>query len=295
MKANHIIIQLLILTSVIFISSCSSEVDYGEQYKKTIYMVNSNNLLYQAEHYYGQQNMMEFSVYCASSEPINQDVTVQLKFDLHPLDSLNTIRALSDPDYVPRVLLPEDHYELASSPVVTIKTGEQYATLQVPFQGDDLDPFQSYTLPMTIVSNSLEYDINPILRSIVYEPVMVNGYSGNYTGISSESTTVARTVQPTLKALSGNSVLMPIHNLSGDRKYLDTNFMVLTIAPDSVNVSITPHGSANVVDMGESRYDKERQRFELNYSFTAANNETFTITEIIANVKAPVSEEDEEL
>lgn len=295
MKANHIIIQLLILTSVIFIPSCSSEVDYGEQYKKTIYMVNSNNLLYQAEHYYGQQNIMEFSVYCASSEPINHDVSVQLKFDLHPLDSLNTIRALSDPDYVPRMLLPEDHYELASNPVVTIKSGEQYATLKVLLKADNLDPFQSYTLPMTIVSNSLGYDINPNLRSIVYEPVMVNGYSGNYTGISSESATVARTVQPTLKALSANSVLMPIHNLSGDRKYLDTNFMVLTIAPDGVGVAIAPHENANVADLGGSSYDKERQQFELHYSFTTVNNVTFTITEIIANVKAPVSEEDEEL
>ena len=71
--------------------------------------------------------------------------------------------------------------------------------------------------------------------------------------------------------------------------------MVLTIAPDSVNVSITPHGSANVIDMGESSYDMERQQFELHYSFTTQDGVTFTITEIIANVKAPVSEEDEEL
>lgn len=296
MKPTHMTkMQAFLLTGMILASSCSNEVDYGEQYKKTIYMVNSNNLLYQAEHFYGEQNKMVFSVYCASSEPITSDVTVQLEFDRYPLDSLNAIRTLSDPTYVPRELLSADHYEMPANPTVTIKAGEQYGTLEVPFQADDLDPLKSYTVPMTIVSNSAGYDINPQLESIVYEPVMANGYSGNYTGVSSESERVARTVQPVLKALSANTVLMPVHNLSGDWQYLDTNFMVLTIAADSTTVTIAPHGSANVVDRGGSSYNKERQRFELHYSFTTANNVTFTITETIANVKAPVSEEDEEL
>ena len=294
MESSHMIkIQAFVLTGMMLAASCSNEVDYGEQYKKTIYMVNSNNLLYQAEHFYGEQNKMVFSVYCASSEPITDDVTVQLEFDRNPLDSLNAVRTLSDPSYVARELLPQDHYELPSNPEVTIRAGQQYGTLEVPFHADDLDPLKSYTLPMTIVSNSSGYDTNSQLESIVYEPVMVNGYSGNYTGVSSESVKVARTVQPALKALSANTVLMPVHNLSGDIQYLDTNFMVLTIADDSTTVTIAPHGNANVVDLSGSIYDRERQRFELHYLFTAANNVTFTITEIIANVKAPVSEEDE--
>jgi hypothetical protein len=279
---------------MILLASCSGEVDYGEQYWKTIYMVNSNNLLYQVEHFYGEQNEMVFSVYCASSEPITSDVTVELAFDRHPLDSLNAIRTLSDPSYIARELLPEDHYELPGNLSVTIKAGKQYGTLRVPFQADDLDPFKPYALPLKIISNSAGYDINPSLLSIVYEPVMVNGYSGNFTGISSESEKVARTVQPVLKALSANKVLMPVHNLSGDMQYINTNFMVLTIAADSTTVTITPHANANVVDLGGSVYDRVRQQFELHYQFKTGST-TFAIVEIIANVKAPVSEEDEEL
>ncbi|MEN6455336.1 MAG: DUF1735 domain-containing protein [Prolixibacteraceae bacterium] len=296
MESNQMIkIYALVLAGMMLTVSCSNEVDYGEQYEKTIYMVNSNNLLYQAEHFYGEQNKMVFSVYCASSEPVTNDVTVQLEFDRNPLDSLNAVRTLSDPSYVARELLPQDHYELPANPEVTIRAGQQYGTLEVPFHVDDLDPLKPYTLPMTIVSNSSGYDMNVQLESIVYEPVMINGYSGSYTGISSESAKVARTVQPALKALSANTVLMPVHNLPGDMQYLDTNFMVLTIAADSATVTIAPHGNANVADLSGSSYDRERQRFELHYSFTATNNVTYHITEIIANVKAPVSEEDEVL
>lgn len=293
MKISHIIkIQLIIITGIILTCSCISDVDYGEQYKKTIYLVNSNNLLYQAEHFYGEENAMVFSVYCASSQPIESDVTIQLRFDKNSLDSLNESRAQSDPEYISKELLPQTNYELPSDPIVTIEAGEQYGTLHVPFTTDNLDPFTSYALPLSIVSNSLEYDINHKLSTIVYEPVMINKYSGNYTGISSESETIARPVVPSIKALSINTVCMPIHNLPGDIKNIDSNFMLLTINENNMTVSITPIGNANVVDLGGSFYDEERMTFELHYQLEKDDGTILTIKEIIVHVDAPVVEED---
>jgi hypothetical protein len=288
MKINHIIkIQLIILTGILLVWSCSSDVDYGEQYKKTIYMVNSNNLLYQAEHFYGEENAMVFSVYCASSEPISSDVTVRLKFDRNQLDSLNAIRTQSDPKYIAKELLPVANYKLPTDLVITIKAGTQYGTLRVPFKTDNLAPFNSYTLPLIIVSNSSGYDINPKLKSVVYEPIMVNKYSGSYTGVSSESVAVARPVQPILKALSANTLHMPIHNLIADIQYINTNYMQLTIAEDGKTVRITPLGNAKVVDMGGSIFDKDKQTFELYYKFTDSAGKIFTLKEIIVNINAP--------
>ncbi|HWK57483.1 MAG TPA: DUF1735 domain-containing protein [Parapedobacter sp.] len=294
MKVHHMIrLTLLFLSGIMLHSSCTEKVDFGEQYKKTVYMVNSNNLLYQSAHHYGQENVAVLSVYCASSQPITEDVIVQLKFDPFSLDSLNDIRSLSDPDYTVRELLPEGHYELPETLSVTIKAGNQYGTIAIPIRTEGLDPFIPYALPFSIVSNSAAYDINPQLRSIVYEPFMVNGYSGDYTGISSETETVSRTIQPQLKALSANTVLLPIHNLPGDLKKLETNFMVLTIAPDGTTVSITPYGNADVVDLGGNYYDSARQHFELHYQFTDGSGNTFSISESISHINAPVSEEEE--
>lgn len=294
MKANHLThLALPFLLGITAISSCTDKVDFGEQYKKTVYLVNSNNLLYQTAHHYGEENAAVFSVYCASSKPITEDITVQLKFDPHSLDSLNNIRSLSDPSYTIRELIPEANYELPENLSVIVRAGSQYGTIAIPFHTEGLDPFKPYALPITIVSNSRGYDISSQLRSIVYEPTMVNGYSGNYTGVSSESEAVAHTIQPTLKALSANTVLMPVHNLPEDMKNLGTNFMVLTIASDSASISIAPHGSADVVDLGGSYYDKIRQHFELHYQFTDVSGKTYTISENISNVNAQINEDDE--
>lgn len=47
-------------------------------------------MLYVGEHAYGSENnSMSFSVYCASSEPIKSDLTVQLAINPNALDSLN--------------------------------------------------------------------------------------------------------------------------------------------------------------------------------------------------------------
>jgi hypothetical protein len=69
--------------------------------------------------------------------------------------------------------------------------------------------------------------------------------------------------------------------------------MILAIASDGVTVSITPEGDAKVEDLGGSTYNPTLQRFELYYSFTNASNQTVSVVEIITNVNAPVTSENE--
>ena len=262
--------------------SCSSEVDFGEQYKKTVYIVNSNELLYTCEHFLEAQNdEIVIAVYCASSEPITSDIQVRLKMEPKALDTLNILNAF-DALYVDKVLLPEANYQLNSEPDVTIKAGTQYGTLRIPFHFTGLDPDVSYTLPFILVSNSAGYEINPDLQAIVYELKMMNRYSGNFSGLSHLSITERINVQPVLKALSANTVRMPIHNLNSDWANIDTNFMVLTIADDG-SVAITPWANAEVTDLSESFYDADRKSFELHYQFMSAGK-TITVTEVISRI-----------
>ena len=297
MKTNRIKVtglkSIIILFFIGVLVSCSNEVNFGEQYKKKVYIVNSNSLLYTGEHSFETTNdAIAISVYCGSTEPITKDLEVRLKVNRHALDSLNKLQLVADPGYIKRVMLPEDNYEMSGEQYVTIKAGEQYGVLYIPFDFSGLDPSIPYALPLSLVSNNADYDINPKLKSIVYQIEMINKYASDYNGSSQTSPTSIVGIQPTLKALSINKIRMPIHNLPDDEGDLFTNFMVLTIAGDN-SVSISPWGIANVTDLGGSKYNPVLQTFELHYEFTDAKAKRQVVTSIIRNLNAPPTEEDE--
>lgn len=274
--------------------SCSNDVDFGEQYKKTVYIVNSNDLLYVGEHSFETiKDSISISVYCASTQPIKKDLRVRLKLNRHALDSLNALHLLADPDYISRVMLPYTHYEIEGEQYVTIKAGKQYGILNIAFDFTALDPMIPYALPMTIVSNDADYEVNENLNSIVYQLEMKNIYSGEYNGSSQTSSTSLIGVQRKLKALSINSVRLPIHNLPDDEKEALVNFMVLTIAKDNT-VSISPWGIASVTDLGGSFYDPVKQSFELHYQFLDEFSNVRKTTTIIRSIDAPILEDDDE-
>lgn len=297
MKTNRIkatgLRSIIIFCLILVLASCSDKVDFGEQYKKTVYIVNSNNLLHVGEHSFETENdAIAISVYCASSQPITWDLQVRLKINRHALDSLNALQVLADPAYINRVMLPEDSYQLDGEQYVTIKSGEQYGVLYIPFDFSGLDPSIPYAFPVSLVSNSADYEINTRLKSIVYQIEMINQYAGNYNGSSQTSPTSIVGIQPALKAMSINTVRMPIHNLSDEEEDILTNFMLLTIADDN-SVSISPWGIADVTDLGGSKYDPVTQTFELYYQFTDALAKRQTIISVIRNINAPPTEEDE--
>ena len=285
--------SIIVICWIMLLGSCSNEVDFGEQYKKVLYIVNSSDLLYVGEHSFETENdAISISVYCASSKPITNDLQVRLKIDRNALDSLNNLHLLADPSYIRRVMLPETSYQLNGEQYVTIKPGEQYGVLNIPFDFSELDPSVPYALPVSLVSNNADYEINTKLESIVYQIEMINKYAGNYNGSSQTSPTSIVGIQPSLKALSKNKVRMPIHNLSAEEDNILTNFIVLTIE-DNNSVSISPWGIADVKDLGGSSYNPTTQTFELHYQFVDATAKRQNVISVIKNINAPVTEEDD--
>lgn len=285
---------IAIILLAVCLGACSeSKVDFGEQYKKTLYIVNSRDMLYVGEHSYGSENnFIKISVYCASTEPVKSDLRVKLRIAPEALDSLNRKSALGNPLYVDKVLLPESNYELSNTEV-TIAAGSQYGVLRIPLHPAGLDADISYALPVTIESNSMEYEVNPELQTMVYEVKMINGFSGEYAGSSIELPKTIRSVQPVLKAMSANTVRLPIHTLSSEVKYLNTNFMLLTVGADSTSVAISPWAEAQVTDLGGSTYDRKTKRYVLNYSFKNENGDIIRIEEKIQNLEVPDTDDEE--
>jgi hypothetical protein len=286
-KTRETCLKFTVILFVFFIVivSCDSDINFGEQYKKTVYIVNSSNLLASYKHIYGTNNTMVVSIYCASSEAIDHDLHVQIKIDEHVLDSLNDKGHLENDNYVDKVILPSSHYSFSGETDVVIRAGKQYGVLEIPLDVEGLDADISYVLPLSIVSNSAGYEINPRMRSIVYGIELSNLFSGIYSGTSSESPTAIRSLQVTAKALSPNTVRVPIHNLPADKDNLNTNFMQLTVG-DGGLVTITPWQNSTVVDIGGSFYDEVQQLFELHYRFTVGNR-IYSITERLTNISAP--------
>lgn len=292
MRINSYLKALFVIV-VIVLTACDNSVDFGEQYKKTLYIVNSNNIVYKSEHFFDEpDDQINISVYCAGTEATKSDVTVKLGMNMHIFDSINHVNNLSNPLYVNKVLLPETNYSF-KNPSATIKAGEEYGFLKIPFNFDGLNPDSSYVLPITILSNDRDYDINPKLSTILYEIEMANAFSGEYTGSSTEFPKTIRSVQPTLKAMSANVVRMPIHTLRSDVTDLDTNFMLLTIDSDSVNVTITPWENAPVTDLGGSTYNTQRMRFDLYYSYIDNKGKEIIVNEKIVHLDYEKDEDEE--
>jgi hypothetical protein len=270
------------------LASCSNEVNFGEQYMKTVYIVNATD--YTGDHSYAARNdEILISVYCASSEPIKKDLKARLMIDPYILESLNDLNELSDSKYVRRKMLPQANYRMPAEPVVTIKAGEQYGTLSIPFDFNGLDPDEFYALPVYLSANSEGYEMTEKLRMMLYQVNMVNDYSGSFNGSSTEmpeneeQRMIVKTVQPTLKALSINTVRMSIH----DAEATDADrMMLLTIASDG-SVGITPWKNSEVSDLGGSHYNSVTMQYELNYRYSGK-----VISEIITNILAPKTEED---
>lgn len=264
------------------VAACSADVDFGEQYRKTVYIVGSRDMLHEVEHFYETENdRAVISVYCASTEAVRQDLTVTLAVNPHALDSLNARRRLENPMYRDKVMLPASHCRLPDALTVVVRAGRQYGTLEIPVSLTGLDADSAFVLPFSIVSNSEGFAVNPELQHIVYGIKPANRFSGDYAGSSVEAGTAIRSVQPLLKAMSARTLRMPVHNLDAADEYLDTNFMLLTVAADNA-VSIAPWKDADVTDAGGSFYDPALQSFELHYRYG-----TTDVVEKIANILAP--------
>lgn len=265
-------------------------VDYGEQYKKTLYLVNSKDLFYSKDHSYTiDQDTLIVSVYCASSQPIKEDVEVKLKLNFNTFDSVNNARIENDKSYQARTILPESNYAISNLDV-TIKAGSQYGLLRIPLKLSNLSPEERYVLPFTIVSNSASYDMNEKLNNLFYEINMVNPYSGLYYGTSKRDQNASNTISVDLKALSNNEVRMPIHNLVSEKEYLETNFMRLVIEdgeePEVKNVKIYSWAKSVVTDLGNSTYNVKEQKFNLNYAYEIGGQKNNVVAELTNSLVA---------
>lgn len=279
---------------LLFLASCSNHVDFGEQYKKVIYIVKSSNKVYTCQHkILSEEQEGSISLYCGGSDVLKEDVTVTLVPDEEAMRIYNSKNFDETNQYKKLVLLPEEYYTIPSY-TVTIKSGTEYAKMPIHLVTKNINPDSCYVIPLSIGEIS-QYEVNEKLKTVFYQIELINDYSGNCVGTlknikGTDTTFTAK--DKVLKAIGENQVRTSVYNLNSDPEFMEGHFMVLTVGAGN-QVTITPWKDAEVQDLGNSVYLPDRKTFTLHYRCKDASGHMQTIEEDLVNSEVIVSDEEE--
>lgn len=282
------------LVAFVLASACSNHVDFGEQYKKVVYIVKSNNKVYTREHKIASEVQEgDISIYCGGSDELKSDVTVTLVPDVEAMEAYNAKNYDESEAYKQLVVLPEEYYEIPTY-TVTVKAGTEYTKVPIRLKTERLDPDVYYAIPLSIARIS-QYELNEDLKTIFYQVSLINDYSGDYVGtlknIKGQDTTYTAKDKK-LKAMAERQVRTSIYNLEDEHSDLETNFMLLTVGADN-HVSISPWKDAEIEDLGNSMYLPEKKTFILHYKCKNASGKEVVIEENLVHSEANLEEEEE--
>lgn len=208
MKLIQLWVAVLILC---FCNACSTDVDFGEQYKKQIYIVKGNDRLTETTLPMADRTEAFVTFYCSGSEMSDKDVVVHYKIDKEALTEYNETE-YGDNLARQMVCIPEEMVTF-EEPAVTIKAGQEYAMLHFSINTSGLNPALNYAVPITITEVSA-YEINQNVKTLFYKIKLKTQYSGLYNSQvvyhsygKVESTKYA---QKTTTAIAKNQIKVPI-------------------------------------------------------------------------------------
>lgn len=287
---------IIVFFSLFLGTGCSNHVDFGEQYKKIIYIVNSNDQVFINQHRISDTvQPMFISLYCSGTVAPEENIPVVLKLNPNAINEYNKSSFDESSYYKHLVMLPEEFYEVPSWETV-IRQGEVYGKLPIYLKTMNWDPDSVYVLPLSIESVSGDYEINSKLSTIFYQIELTNNYSGEFNGLCMylrDGKEMFISKDKKLKAIDVNKVRLSIYNLSDENKDLDDHFMILTVLPD-MKVKITPWKNAVITDLGNSVYDPVKKTFILHYECLDGSGNTIEIEETLTNIEINLDDTDEQ-
>lgn len=274
-------------------NACSTEVDFGEQYKKQIYIVNGNNRYVETEFAMDEEVEGFVTFYCSGTEGSSRNIEVRYKTDPEALQKFNATEYGDNPAKS-LVCLPEEVLTF-HEPVVTIPAGKEYAALKFTIRTAELDPGLNYAIPITITDVS-DYEINQELKTLFYKVKLKTAYTGIYNsvvkiynGFDYETT---KYVQKRVTAASKTSIKVPFMNNketeAGSNDYITVQ---LDEATNQLTLSSEVEGFGNVssfmifdngwVTLDINYYNPETKEFVLGYKYQESGKSLKMIYEVI--------------
>ena len=265
---NHKKLWFPMIIFLFSIVSCQEEIEEKEVYKKIVYIVNGENMLNYFTHpFTGEVTEGFISLYCSGSRMPEKDIDIEIGFDDELIDKFNYIEFEDDTTKYVKAL-GDDHFNIPSFRV-TIKRGEPFGIMPIYVNPEGLSPDSTYVIPLKIVKIS-DYEKSEELSSILYAIRLENAYSGLYRmtvslleeGISEQPLQVFK--ENTLVPIDLFSCRMFIATESELEENIETKTVEFTIGADHL---IEIREENDVLDLGNSFYDPEKEMFCLNYSF----------------------------
>lgn len=265
-------------------SSCSNRVDYGEQYKKTLFIVNSKEQIYYAPHSASTESRGNISVYVTGSQLPQEDIHAAYKVDEEVLNAYNK-KEYGDNESLYLTLVPSDLYSFESTEIV-VKKGEPYGCLYFTINTQALNPAKTYVLPITLVDAQGGYEISEGLHTILYIIQVESLFAGDYKSEFTQDGVFQGEFSKKAMALGARKILVPLAEKSNaisdaDLNY-NTDFYQVTIQEDN-SVVIEPYLQSVVSQRTDqpSYYDPEERILHLFYTMKDKYGEDITASEIM--------------
>ncbi|MDR1859311.1 MAG: DUF1735 domain-containing protein [Bacteroidales bacterium] len=287
------------------INACDTDAMFHEElYKKVFCLVGSSDNVYTAVHSFENPVSDGFiSIYCGGTNPVDEDITVELEYDDSIIGKYNyRYYDLDSARYAQQ--LPAEKYEL---PILTatMKAGQTdpYVTIPLKIYTENISPDSIYFIPLKIKHISGNYEINPDMASVLYRPVVENRYaqtsvSTTYQSRGEKDGKEMVATKP-MYPLSATTVRVTVGSETGltdntaDLTKITKFAVILTVNPDNT-VSIAPYGTIEVEALGEpqeNRYEvTDFKRFHLYYRYRTLKTPATESTPAVYDAWVTVSE-----
>lgn len=264
---NRLLTWLAAFATIVAVSSCDKEIDQVEVYKKTIYLVHSEDLIHSFIHPFQEEPSEGFiTIYCSGSALPDKDIQVEIEFDDEIVDKYNFIEFENDSSRYVQVL-DQEKFDIPSL-TVSIKKGEIYSNMPILLDSKGLSPDTTYVIPLRIKQVS-DYEINEELNYILYAIELENDYSGKYRMAGTITDTVSGKEQQVFK----EKTIVPIDEVTSRMFLAAENESAGNIATRTLTFRVNPDNSVvineenDVIDLGGGQYLPEKGIFTLHYSF----------------------------
>lgn len=168
--------------------ACEEDIFNKELYIKIFGLLCDDNNIYEMVHPFGEEGSERFvSVICGGSQPLEQDVTINLEVaDDSLLQVYNEREFALDTMKYAKIMDPS-RYDIPSlTGVMKAQQADQYLRFPITVRMDGLSPDTIYFIPLRIASVSSGDSINEAIRSILYRPTMKNTYADQATAYTSK-------------------------------------------------------------------------------------------------------------
>lgn len=230
-KVNLIFVGLISL----LITSCSNKVDFGEQYKKVIYIVNSKEQLYYAGHQPVVASVGSISIYCGGTELSDKDISVTCIVDEEALAVYNK-REFGNKTERYFLTVPENRISYKNM-VVTIPKGHEFGCLDFTINTLGLEPDRIYVIPISI-SDASGYEVEPNQKTIFYALRILNEYAGDYASVY-EINGAKTSVMKIAVATAASQIMIPL-GPNTNTADLSTSFFRIQLEADN-SIVLSPY------------------------------------------------------